>query len=143
MPETAWALSVGADLAVGGDGAVDEAGVELLQGFIPQAQAIHDAGAVALHQDVRVRDHLFEDRNGFRILQVQYQGLLAPVAGHMREAGAVHHGHEETVVVPGDGLLDMDDFGVVIGQQGACHGAGEVVGHVDDFDARIEIFMHK
>ena len=79
----------GAGLAVARDRAVDEAGIDLAQLLIADAQLGHDAGPELFHDDVIVHDQLFDglDRRGF--FQVEEHGLFVPPqpglgAGHLR-----------------------------------------------------------
>src|SRR5690606_20615896 len=77
---------VGAGRAVAGDGAVDQCRVDGFQGFIPHAQAVHDAGAKLLHHDVVVLHQFLDLLHAFRLLQVELQGLLA--TAQVRKRGA-------------------------------------------------------
>ena len=53
--------AVGAILAIAGDRAVDQTGVDLPQLLITDAQALHHAGAKRLEQDVGLGGEAFED----------------------------------------------------------------------------------
>jgi len=62
-----------------GDGAVDQPGVNLPQGFIAQPQSVHCAGPVAFQYDVGGFAQLFGDFQTFRVFQVKNQRFFAVV----------------------------------------------------------------
>ena len=127
----AGALGVGAGLAEGADGAVDELRVELLHGLIAEAQPVHDAGAEALDEDVGVLYELLADLDGARVLEVHDDGFLAAVDPGVGHALAVHEGGVGAGRVAALGL-DLDDVGAEVGGHRAGAGAGNVRGEVND-----------
>ena len=130
---------VRAGLAEAGDGAVDQLRVQCGQDLVAQAQAVHDAGAEVLHQDVGVQDQLLEQVLAFGALGVEGDGVLVGVLG--QEAGA----HQRLVEFGDDaqlagqvavlGVLHLDDVGAQEGQVEGGEGARQDVGEVEDLDA--------
>jgi len=64
------ALLVGAAFAKAFDLAIDDAGVDLLQHVIAEAEALDRAGSQVLGEHIRGLDQLFDQFDAFRVLQV-------------------------------------------------------------------------
>ena len=61
--------------------------IDRLQNLVADAQAVHDAGAVVLHQNVRRFRQPLQKRDAFGGLEVEGDGLLSRV---LREEGDAH-----------------------------------------------------
>lgn len=117
-------VAVGAGLAVSGDGAVDDAGVDGFDMVVAHAQAVGDAGAEALHDDVGPGCQLQEDFFTRVGLQVEAHVLFVAI--------------DEVWEGPLGGvarILKGNDPGAVIGEHHGAPGAGKKPGQVEDGDA--------
>ena len=108
-------MLVGAALAVAGDIAGNEPRMLLPQRFGPEAQPRRRAGREILDEHVGLRDHPVQQRGVSRILEVEGDGLLAPVEPDEIGRLAVHHRivvAREIAARP----LDLDDPRPGVGQ---------------------------
>ena len=124
----------GTALAVAGDGAEHQAGIEAAQGLVAHAQLVHDAGAEALDDHIGLRRQAPEQGRPFRIFQVQAQAPLVAVHRPVENAdalGAVAHG---AGVIAGAVVFDLDHVGPQVGQMQGGHRAGQEAGQVEDAD---------
>ena len=137
----AGALAEGAGVAEAGAGAVDDAGVDLLQHVIAQAQLLHGAGAVVLDDHIGLLHHLLEDLLGLGVLQVQGDTHLAAVEVRIVNALIVDKGAHAPAVIALAGLLDLDDRGAHIRHQRTAIGAGQHTGQVQNNDAFQQSFF--
>ena len=102
------------------DGAVDDAGVDLLHLLIGEAQTLQHAHLVVLANHVGGLQQLGEDLLALFALQVQGHALLVAVDVGVVAAEAVLHGAPAAGLITGGRGLDLDDLGAVVGQ---VHGA--------------------
>ena len=121
---------VRAAVAKGGDGAVDQPGVQGPRGLIPKAQLVHHAGAVTLDEDISLLDHPAQRLLSAGVLEIQDNGLFALVLPHVGGAHAADHGGKIAAVVAHDGLFNVNDLRPVLGQQMARRRTCKVVGQV-------------
>ena len=90
------------------DRRVDQARIDMTEPGVVDPQALRDARAVVLDQDVGAADEPAQDLLPLGLLEVERQALLAPAAGHHR------HGH-----VFGGGSADAQPVGGQIGRVAA------------------------
>ena len=132
-------VAVGAGLAEAGEGAVDDAGVDRGDGLVVDAEAVHDARAEALKDDIGATDELVKDLAGGLVLQVEGDGALAAAegvvgGGAFRSLGVGGRAGAELGGDAGNGL-DEGDIGAEVGEEHGAVGAGREAGEIEDFDA--------
>ena len=120
-------MRVRAGAAHAGGRDVDQAGVYLPQFLRPQAQAVHHAGRVILHQHVGIRRQIARDRHSVGVFQVQHDGAFC-----LAEDG-VQFGGSAGIAFAGG--LDFYDVGACGGQVAGDGGAGDDPAEVQDADA--------
>ena len=118
------------------DGAVDEAGIDLGEHVVAEAEPVQRARREILDQHVHFRDQLPEQRLAVPGLEVERQALLVGVQ-HQEEQPVLarYVGHGPAGGLAPARLLQLDDLGAEPGQHLRAGGARLVVGHVDDPDA--------
>ena len=126
---------VGTGVPESGDGGVDQTGVEILYGFVVQAEALHSAGAEVLEQYIRHRDELLQDLLRLQRAEIQGDPSLAPVHAVEVHALALLEGPHLPGVVPHAGQFDLDHLRAQIGEQHPRVGAGQHSGDVEDSDS--------
>src|SRR5919112_1558038 len=115
---------------------VDQARVELVQVLPGEPEAVHDARAEVLDQDVGAGHELAEDLLALVGLHVEGEAPL--VAVEHREVQRVHVRQIAELAagdVPPAGLLDLDDVGSHPREELRADRAGLHVRHVEDADA--------
>ena len=129
---------VGTVAAKARDRRIDDAGIDLLQDIIAQAQLVHHAGAVVFHHDIRFFDKLLEDLLALRGLQVQGDPLFVAVDVGKIDAFPLTiqiFGTERGIaagVVTAFGDLDLDDVCAHVSQHHGAEGAGKHTGQVEN-----------
>ena len=137
--------SQGALQAEAADGAVDDAGVDLLHLLIGEAQLGEHAHLVVLADDVGGLQELREDLLAFLALEVQGHALLIAVDIGIVAAAAVVDGAPGTGLVAQVGYFDLDDFSAVVGQVHGAERAAVSLGQVQDtnaFERSLHSFVH-
>ena len=123
-----------AGLAIPGDRAVDETGVERAERLGAEAEAIHHAGAEVLHHHIGFGDKALHQRDRLRILQIEreaaFAGIELPEVGAVAGAQGGAHAH-----VVAFGRFDLDDIGAEVGEQARAVRAGQHDREVEDADA--------
>src|SRR5262249_37972259 len=104
-------LAIRAVLAEAGDAGVDETPVERLEALVIDAEAEFHVGPVILDHDVRGPDHLAENVDAFRLLEVERDAAL--VAVQVLEIRAVARA-AHIAALPPLGQLDLDDVGAPV-----------------------------
>ena len=108
-----------------------------------QAETLHDAGAKAFDQHVRVGQHREQRVAPRGVAQVEPQQLLAVVehakgearaAGGDVVAGASHVARRIVLPLLG-GAFDLDDFGAEFDEVARCQRARQQTGQIDDPDS--------
>ncbi len=129
-------------LAVGGEGAVDEAGVFGREVAVADLEALADGEGEVGDEDVGCGDEAFEDFAALGCLEVDDEALLVPVVdqigvvvGGVGQPGA---GVGEAPGVAFAGGFDLDDVGAEVGQDGGGGGGGDVGGAVDHLESSKE-----
>ncbi|GAB3849885.1 hypothetical protein GCM10027610_073830 [Dactylosporangium cerinum] len=123
-----------AELAKRGDPRDDQARVELEQHVGPEAPALQGARPEVLDQDVGAGQEAFEQLGAGGTGQVEGDAALVPPEQRPPQRHAVLGGPVAAGRVTFDGMLDLDDVGAEIPQDGGGQGAGEQGGHVHDRD---------
>ena len=117
-------------MAEAGASAIDDAGVDLLQHIISQAQLLHGAGTVVLDHHVGLLHHLLEDLLGLGGFQVQGDAHLTAVKVGKVNALIIDKGAHAPTVITLARLLDLDNRSAHIRQQrtavGPCQHAGQI-----------------
>src|SRR5262249_1995760 len=127
-------------LAVGPVGAearelgIDEPRVHLPELVVAEPRAVHDGGAVVLHEHIRAGDQLEEDLPAARGFVVEGDALLVPV--DVAEVGvalvAVSHG---AGVVTSAWALELDHLRAHVSEDHGAVGSRHVLRHVHDLHA--------
>jgi len=130
--ETAVAR-VGTGLAEPGDRAIDQAGVDLAERVVVDAQPGGHPHPVVLDHHVGPFGQLVDRVPGLRVLQVQDNAAL--VAVYLREAGgfALDVGSHLARIVAARRLLDLDHVRAKVGQHHGAIGAGHDLGKIEHF----------
>ena len=121
--------------AVPGDGAVDDAGVDLANRLISQAQPLHHAGPEILDDDVGARDELLHQREIPSILKVRGEAALVPVDRMEERAVALHlkiREIEPPAELPAVRPLDLNDGCAEIGESQGARRPREELAKVED-----------
>ena len=107
-------------LAVAGDRAVDQAGIDALERLVVDLQRLGNAGPVVLDHHIRFPRQFIEERQPVGLLEIERDAAL--VAVDLREAGGlvVDVRPHLTTVVAALGLLDLDHVCTHVSQH---HGA--------------------
>ena len=121
-------------MAEAGAGAVDDAGVDLFQHIIAQAELFHGAGTIVLDHHIGLLHHLLENLLGLGILQVQGDAVLAAVEVGVVNALVIDEGAHAPAVIALAGLLDLDDRGAHVRHQSPAVGTGQHAGQVQNDD---------
>src|SRR3989441_6495177 len=127
----ARAIPIGPALAEAGDTAVDQAGVDRAQGLVVDTQPLLHAGAVVLHDDIRILRELLEDRHALRVSEVERQAPLVTVQILEVEAMAVA---AHAVACAPAGHFDFDRLRPPVDQLPHTRGAGPGACQVEDFE---------
>src|SRR5215213_6655640 len=92
-----------------GDGAIDEAGIALLEGLIAETELFQCATPHVLDHDIRIRSELLDPLQTFRVLEVHTYGALVAVDRQkVRRLTPREGGSPLTGVVAALGVLDLD-----------------------------------
>ena len=122
-------------LAEARDRAVDEPGIQRVDGLPAEAEPRERAGPEVLDQHVRAREELPEDRLPRLRLEVERDALLPAVDAHEVGRLAAGEGGPGAGVVPLARLLDLDHLGAHVGEEHRGVGPREHAGQVDDAHA--------
>ena len=130
------AVAVGAVGAKAGYGAIDDGGVELLDGGVVQVETPHHIGGKVFHDDIGVGGQLPE--NPLRRFVPQVEGQAALVAVDRQEIGGF--GADErrpplAGVVAAAGHFDFDDVGAVVAEHQGAERPGQGAGQIQHFHA--------
>ena len=106
-------LRIRPGLAEAGDAAIDDALVDLLDGFVIDAEAELHLGAEILDDHIGLLGQLHKDRLAVRAFQVEREAALVAVQVLEIEPFAARAGD---VVGGAAGRLDLDDLGAPIGE---------------------------
>src|SRR5256712_10555380 len=127
----ARAIPIRSALAEAGDTAVDGAGVDRARGLVVDPQPLLHAGAVVLHDDIRILRELLEDRHALGVSEVERQAPFVTVQVLEVEAMAVA---AHTVAGAPAGHLDLDSLRPPVDQLPHTRGAGPGARQVEDFE---------
>ncbi|MCY1225154.1 hypothetical protein D9M72_373440 [compost metagenome] len=108
-----------------GDGQDHQCRVQRVHFRGGEAQPVQDAGAEVLDDDVGAFQQFAQDCPPVVVLQIQSDGFLVPVAGQkigrLRIVLRADEGRAPAArVVPGAGVLHLDDAGAEVGKHHAC-----------------------
>ena len=132
----ARAVLVGASLAVARDAHQHQAGVHGLQLVRPQAPLLHGAGPEILAEDVGLGDEALEERSTLGLAEVEGDGLLVALLREPSIAVAALAGRPEFAQrIARPRLLDLDDLGAELAEDGGCERPSDEGRKVDDADA--------
>ena len=121
--------------AVTGNRAVDDAGIDGVDGFVVDAELLGDTRTEALDDDVGLLGHLQEPIDDFLILKVQrYRLLVAAECGDVVRDAATHSWVVVTHEVAETGILDLDDGCAEVCEDLGSVTAGKIAGKVKDGD---------
>ena len=104
-------------MAETGDGAKNQARVDVAGFFVAKAEPFHGARPEVFHQHVRRRDQPFQDFQPVGVLEVQCQASLVAVDAH--EIGALAVDERRAIgagVVPGARALHLHHVGAHVGE---------------------------
>ena len=127
----AWLISIGAALAVTGDRAVDQFGIELRQLFIIEAEALSRGGSKIFNQDIRCRQKPQKDLSAPFLPQIECDAFLVSVQDTEAWAVSFIFGVATAVRVAAVGQFDFDDLATEIAEQAARIWPGHVPAYVD------------
>ena len=130
-----------AGLPAGGNGAVNDFGVDLLDGFIVQTEFFHLTGLEGLDDDVCVLYHRLDYLLSVGILHGQLNGLFAAVVPVEVQGLSLQTRNVSAGVVTGNGTLDLDDLGAHVGEHGGAARTCDVVRKVDNANS-FQNFLH-
>ncbi|MPN30388.1 hypothetical protein SDC9_177859 [bioreactor metagenome] len=99
---------------------------------MPQAQLVHDAGTEALDDGIGRFDQPQEKRPPGRLLEIKAQAFLVAIHDLIEITGLTRHRPHAAGVIPGTGVLDLDDLGAVVGKMLRGQGPGKQSGEVED-----------
>ena len=91
-------------------------------------------GPEILDQHIGGLDHAVQDRQPFRLLQIERERALAAV-GAEKEAALARQARRKLAQHVALRRFDLDHVGAEIGQQRAAIGAGEIAAQIEDGDA--------
>ena len=132
----AGAVPVRAGLAVARDAHQHEAGVHGLQLVRPQAPLLHGAGPEILAEDVGLGDEALEEGSALGLAEVEGDRLLVALLGEPGVAIAARTRRAELAErVAQPRLLDLDDLGAELAEDGRGERPGDEGRKVDDADA--------
>ena len=101
-------------LAVGGNRAVDDSGIERAHGIEAKTQPGGDTGLEILHENIGRGGEGARELKAFGRFQVQRDGLLAGIVGQEAQShvafGKLRQGAADTSPVAGAGLFDLEDL---------------------------------
>ena len=129
-------MGVGARAAEAGDAAIDQAGVDLLQRFVTEAQSVHRVLEKILDQHVDLADQRAEDVFAAFVLQIYGDAALVAVDHHEGGRLALVGGHEAAGVVAAARPFHLDDVGAEIGEMHRRRWPRQVHGDVQHLNAR-------
>ena len=129
-------------MAETGHRTIDDAGVDLLQDVIAEAQFFHRAGAVVLDDDVGLLDQFPEDLLALRVLEVQGAAQLAAIEVRIINTVVVDKGTHLAGIVTALGIFQLDDRSTHIGQDHAAVGTSQNTGQVENDHAIQKTFAH-
>jgi len=114
--------------------AINQTRIEFRQAFVVDAEAARHTGAKVMDQYVGLLHQLKQDRQALGLFQVEHQPALAAVHA---EEGAAFAGERGGIApqVVAVWRFDLDDFGALVGQQGAAIGAGDIGTQVEYADS--------
>lgn len=127
----ARAVGVGAGLAVAGEGAVDDPGVDGFDRFVANTPFVHTAGFEGFDDDVGGLGEVEEDVAALLVAVVEGEGLFAPVE-HVKHRHAAEFRRGFAGVVSQERGFDFDHFRAQVGEEAGGVGAGEEAGEVED-----------
>ena len=133
-------MGLGTFLAIGGDGDVDQTGVDQLEVLVSQAHAAHDTGRAGFHQHVGPAYQPGEQLPTRRQRWVQGDAPLAGVQEQV-EAAALgvriisREGAKLAGRVPGTRSLDLYRFGPQVRNELGAVGSRYEVGELQDSDS--------
>jgi hypothetical protein len=118
-----------------GDRTVDQPRIDRRQRLVAEAEALHGARAEVLDEDVGRPDERLDHVHRLGRLEIERHAALVAVEEQVGRGLAV------LVRGPGAGLvararvLDLDDVGPKIGEEGPAPGTGDDAGEIEDADA--------
>ena len=125
----------GALEAEAGDGDVNQARVDLPQGVVAQTEAVGDAGAEVLQEDVGIANQALHRLQPLRGLEIEGDGALVAVVVEERGGEAVTPGRHLAGVIAAPGHFHLDHVGALVGQDHAAQRPGDHGGQIDDPEA--------
>jgi hypothetical protein len=127
---------------VGGDGAVDEPGVQGAGRRIVETELGDGTGPQALHEDVGAADEAAQDLEPPLALEVEREAALVAVEGHERGALLAPEGRRPGArVVTAAGPLDLDDLRAHVAEDLRAERPRNILGEIDD-DEPVEWERH-
>ena len=118
-------LRFGATLSVAGDGAIDDARVDLPHDLVTQPQTLHDAWPKLIDHHIRRLDQGRKLFQSTRRLQVDGNAALAAIEHRERDAGVAEPRLILTQLLSASDAFDLDHFCTRLGQHQRRHRAGE------------------
>ena len=115
-------VGIGAAFAITGAHGINDAWVDLLAVFKPQAHALHHAGAEIIDHDVSIGDQSFDGRHLAGVAQVQCGAAFVAVeAAKNRVIGTVHRLEGRPAQIPRTFALDLENVCAIVGQHLGAH----------------------
>ena len=129
------AAGIGAVLAEGADRAIDDAGIVLAHRVVADAEALGDAGAEGLDQDVGLAGQPEQIGAAPLALEVEHDALLAAAHVAKEDGGARVRRPDVAAGVALARRLDLDHGGAVIGERCGEIGSRQEPRQVDDLQS--------
>ena len=111
--------------AVAGQGAEHDLRVDRLQVVVAEAPLGHGPGTHGLDHGIGAGDQLLVDGHALVGLQVEGDGLLAPMGVEVQQRHAVDDGPGHLADVVALGRLHLDDVGAEVGEEGGDQAGAE------------------
>ena len=130
-------------MAETGHRAIDDAGIDLPQDVVAQAQLLHGARAVVLNDNVRLLYQFLEHLLAVGVLEIQGTTQLATVEVGVVDAVIVDEGPHLPGIVAALGVLQLNDRRAHISQHQAAVGTSQNTGQVEYDHAVQKTFVHQ
>ena len=127
-------IRIGAALPIARNRGIDNAGIDLLQYFIGDAELLHGAGLKIFNHRIRLGHQLQEQLLVRGVFHVEDDALFAPVPGGIVATGTVLDDLSVPGVVAQRGIFNLDNLCTVIAEQQCAHRAGHELSEVKNAD---------
>src|SRR5438094_9426471 len=124
-------VAIGAALAVAGNGAVDQFGIQLRQLFVVETKPFPRRRAEIFDQDVRRLQEFQQDLPSFLLSSIQRDALLVTVQSAEARAVTLVLRNTAAMRIAAAQQLDLDDLATKITEQAARIGTGDMAADVD------------